>query len=568
MKSFRWLLVVGVAVLLLTAGAQTPERVDLAAIEKIKAAEKTSQAMDIASLIAKTYGARLTNSTNAKSAGQYVQKKLVEWKLTDVQTQTFNFGNGWKNDRFSLQAASDPTLTLQAYSKPWTIGTNGPVTAEVVEGVRSQADLTALKGKLRGKFVLVLPAPASLPPTTTPGIKRFTDAELVALAAPGPGAAPAAAAAPTAAQPVARGATPPPDAPEAPSEEAGFFAWVENALSAAPAPATNAARTPSTQMPSRSVVTKFYFDEGVAGMIEPAMAINGALFAVPDTGETVPWRKGPTLTKSPPQIVVAVQDYAKLVEKVQKAGPVTLQADIQNTYQTTDTLGFNIVGDIKGTDKAAELVVLGAHLDSWQLGMGATDNAAGVGVVMDAVRILKNLGLPMRRTVRIGLWTGEEQGLLGSMAFVDKYFFQRPIRQIKAGHEKLSVYFNVDNGTGAIRGINMQGHTATKPIFQAWMAPFKSMGMTTLADRSVSGSDHMSFENIGLPGFQFLQDPIEYNTRTHHSTDDTVERLIKEDLSRNAVIVASWVYLAANRNELLPRKPLPRNVYPAGSPVP
>jgi len=213
-------------------------------------------------------------------------------------------------------------------------------------------------------------------------------------------------------------------------------------------------------------------------------------------------------------------------------------------------------------------VVLGAHLDSWHLGKGATDNAAGVAVVMEAVRLLKALALPMRRTVQIGLWTGEEQGMLGSMAFVDKYFFQRPIRQLRAGHAKLSVYFNVDNGTGAIRGVNMQGNTQIKPIFEAWMAPFKSMGMTTLADRSVGGTDHLAFDSIGLPGFQFIQDPIEYDTVTHHSDKDTVDRLQKDDLMKNAAILASWVYLAANREEMLPRKPLPAGVYPAGSPVP
>jgi len=321
-------------------------------------------------------------------------------------------------------------------------------------------------------------------------------------------------------------------------------------------------------MPSRAQVTRFYFDEGVAAMLEPGPMRNGALFAVTETGETVAWKKDPTLSKTPPQIVVAVTDYNKLLERIHQSSPVSLQVDIKNTYQTLDQTAFNVVGDIKGTDKADELVVLGAHLDSWHLSKGATDNAAGVAIVMEAVRLLKTLALPLRRTVRIGLWTGEEQGLLGSMAFVDKYFFQRPIRQLRAGHAKLSVYFNVDNGTGSIRGVFMQGNTAVKPIFEAWMAPFKSMGMTTLAERSVGGTDHLTFDNLGLPGFQFIQDPIEYDTRTHHSNQDTFERLQKDDLMKNAAIVASWAYLAANRESLLPRKPLPSGVYPAGSPVP
>jgi len=582
-KPIRLLAVICGLSLLLTATAQSPETVDTKVIDRIIAAEKTSQVMDIAGVLTNTYGARLTNSASVKAAGEYARKKLVEWQLANVRLETFNFGNGWTNDKFSMKLVNEPTVTFLAYSKPWTVGTNGPVTGEVVEGVRSQADLTSMKGKLRGKFVLVLPAPAP-PPDAPATIQRFTDAQLAQLASAAP-AQPATnppAAAPAAGQPV-----PPVPAPagqpqrgergergegtEPPAAEAGFFAWIETALSAAPAQPTNAraaAPAANTGMPSRSVVTRFYFDEGVAGMIEPAPVRNGAILAITDTGETVPWKKDPTLTKTPTQIVLGLEDYIKLVGRVKESSPVSLQVDIKNTYQNMDQTAFNVVGEIKGTDKATELVVVGAHLDTVHLGKGATDNAAGVAVVMEAVRLLKVLALPMRRTVQIGLWTGEEQGVLGSMAFVDKYFFQRPIRQLRAGHAKLSVYFNVDNGTGAIRGVNLQGNTQIKPIFEAWMAPFKSMGMTTLSDRSVGSTDHISFDNIGLPGFQFIQDPIQYDSLTHHTDKDTFDRLQKDDLMKNAAIVASWVYLAANRPEMLPRKPLPAGVYPAGSPVP
>jgi len=570
MKPARILAVALGLSLLFTVVAQTPEPVDTAAIEKIKAAGKTSQVMDMATYITNTYGARLTQSASVKAAGEYARKKLVEWKLTGVELQTFNFGNGWTNDRFTLRVANDPTLTMQAHSKPWTQGTNGPITGDVVEGVRSQADLTSMKGKLRGKFVLVLPPPPPAPTGAAPPIKRLTDADLLSMAggAPTPSAIPAPLPG-RGAQPLpGRGAPAP--VVEPPAEEAGAFAFLENALSAAPATATNAARPPAAGnagMPSRAAVTRFYFDEGVAGMIEPTQVRFGAMFPIPDTGETVPYKKDQKLTKTPPQIVMAVDDYIKLSEKV-KAGPVSLTADIKNTYQTVDPLSFNVVGEIKGTDKADELVVLGAHLDTLNLGKGATDNAAGVAVVMEAVRLLKAANLPMRRTVRIGLWTASEQGALGSMAFVDKYFFLRPIRQLKPGHAKLSTYFNVDNGTGAIRGVFLQGNTQVRSIFEAWMAPFKSMGMTTLSDRNIGGTDHISFDNIGLPGFQFIQDPILYDAITRKSTQDTADKLIKEDLEKNAAIVASWVYLAANRAEMLPRKTLPKGVYPAGSPVP
>jgi carboxypeptidase Q len=566
--------------LLLTVTAQSPETVDSKVIDRIIAAEKTSQVMDIAGVLTNTYGARLTNSASVKAAGEYARKKLVEWQLANVRLETFNFGNGWTNDRFSMKLVDDPTVTFLAYSKPWTVGTNGPVSGEVVEGVRAQADLTSMKGKLRGKFVLVLPAPPPPPAApATPPIQRFTDAQLAALASEAPQQPASPAPAPAAGQPIPSVPTPAAqpqrgergEGAEPPAQEAGFFAWVENALSAAPVQPTNARpATPAanTGMPSRAAATRFYFEEGVAGMIEPGSVRNGAIFAITDTGETVPWKKDPTLSKTPPQIVLGAEDYIKLEERVKKSSPVSLQVDIKNTYQNVDQTAFNVIGEIKGTDKATELVVVGAHLDTVHLGKGATDNAAGVAVVMEAVRLLKTLALPMRRTVQIGLWTGEEQGMLGSMAFVDKYFFQRPIRQLRAGHAKLSVYFNVDNGTGAIRGVNLQSNTQVKPIFEAWMAPFKSMGMTTLASRSVGSTDHLSFDNIGLPGFQFIQDPIEYETVTHHSNKDTFDRLQKDDLMKNAAIVASWVYLAANRAEMLPRKPLPAGVYPAGSPVP
>jgi hypothetical protein len=419
---------------------------------------------------------------------------------------------------------------------------------------------------LRGKFALILAAPPAPPAAAAQTqLKRYTDEELLAMV--NPTASPARPAAET--QPAST-ASSSPGTPPAPEAETGFFAWVENALSAPPAqPAGPVRQTPRPAAITRDRVTTFYFQEGVAAMIEPGPVRNGAIFAVTATGEPNAWKKDTQTSKVPPQVVIAADQYGKIMEMVEKASsPVMLEVDIRNTYLTTDPNSFNVVADIKGTDKADELVVLGAHLDSWHLGKGATDNAAGVAVVMEAVRILKALGLSMRRTVRLGLWTGEEEGLLGSRAFIDKYFINRPIAQTKAGHSKLSAYFNVDNGTGAIRGVYMQGNTAIHPIFEAFIAPLKSLGVTTLSARSVGGTDHLSFDNAGLPGFQFIQDPIEYDSLTHHSHLDTFERLLGEDLAKNAAIVASFVYLTANRDEPLPRKPLPRSIRPAGSAVP
>jgi Zn-dependent M28 family amino/carboxypeptidase len=242
---------------------------------------------------------------------------------------------------------------------------------------------------------------------------------------------------------------------------------------------------------------------------------------------------------------------------LEKKIPVRLELDIQNKFFDQDLNSFNIVADVPGTDKADELVMLGAHFDSWHTGTGATDNAAGSAVMMEAMRILKATGLKMRRTVRLGLWTGEEEGLLGSRAYVTQHFADRADMKLKPEHSKFSAYFNVDNGTGAIRGVYLQGNEAVAPIFQAWMQPFKNLGMTTLAIRGTGGTDHQSFDAVGLPGFQFIQDPIEYDSRTHHSNMDVYERIQAPDLMKDAVIVASFAYHAAIRDEKLPRKPLP-----------
>jgi hypothetical protein len=572
-KIFAVLCVLSLALVVATQAAQSPEKINLDALAKIKAeASRQSQLMDVARNITTVSGPRLTNSPNVRAAGEYARKKLVEWKLDDVHLETFNFGNGWSNDKFSMKLASDPALSFLAYSKPWTPGTNGPVTAEVVAAVvQTQADFAKFRGTLKGKFVLVLPGLPGPPPPSkaaTQTVRRFTDEELQKMAA---GPTPAPTAQPSTAAP-ANAAAPRPASPEtaAPAPEAGFFAWVENALSAAPVQATNAAPRPAnTPGLTRAQATKFFFEEGVAAMIEPGGYREGlVLLSVTDTGQVDPWKSDPKTPKVPVQIVVSADQYYQLMQMVTKSSNVTMTLDVKNTYNTADPLAFNVVADIKGTDKADEFVALGAHLDSWHLATGATDNGAGVAVMMEAMRILKASGLPMRRTVRLGLWTGEEEGSLGSRAFVDKYFFSRIIMQTKAGHAKLSAYFNLDNGSGLIRGIYMQGNRDIMPIFESWMAPFKSMGMTTLAPVSVSGSDHVSFDYLGLPAFQFIQDPIEYDTKTHHTNLDSYDRLLADDLVKNATIVASFVYLAATRDQLLPRKKLPSNIYPAGSPVP
>jgi Zn-dependent M28 family amino/carboxypeptidase len=255
---------------------------------------------------------------------------------------------------------------------------------------------------------------------------------------------------------------------------------------------------------------------------------------------------------------MAVEHYGRLWRMLQKNTPVRIEMDIENKFYDDDLNSFNIVAEIPGTDKTDEVVMLGAHFDSWHSGTGATDNAAGCAVMMEAMRILKATGLRTRRTIRLALWTGEEEGLLGSRAYVTQHFADRTDMKLKPEHAKLSGYFNVDNGTGAIRGIYLQGNEAVAPVFQAWMQPLKNLGMTTLTIRNTGGTDHQSFDGVGLPGFQFIQDPVEYDTRTHHSSMDVYERVQAADLMKDAVIVASFAYNTANREEKLPRKPLPQ----------
>jgi Zn-dependent M28 family amino/carboxypeptidase len=272
-----------------------------------------------------------------------------------------------------------------------------------------------------------------------------------------------------------------------------------------------------------------------------------------------------------PQIVVAGEHYGRLLRLLDKKVPVALEIDVKNRFVDTDLNSLNVIAELPGSDKADEVVMIGAHFDSWHSGTGATDNGVSSAVMMEALRILKATGLQPRRTIRMGLWTGEEQGLLGSRAYVKEHFADRETMALKPEHAKLALYLNMDNGGGVFRGVYLQGNEAIAPIFDAWMKPFANMGMTTNTIRNTSGTDHLSFDAVGLPGFQFIQDPLEYGSRTHHTNLDVYERAIPDDLMQNAVIVASFAYQAANREALMPRKPLPKPApaaRPAGAPAP
>jgi Zn-dependent M28 family amino/carboxypeptidase len=267
----------------------------------------------------------------------------------------------------------------------------------------------------------------------------------------------------------------------------------------------------------------------------------------------------------PAMIVITPEHYNRIARLAEKGAGVKLEVEVKNLIDNENADSWNVIGEIPGTGRHKdEVVMIGGHLDSWHGGTGATDNASGCGVMMETMRILKALNLKLDRTVRIALWSGEEQGLLGSRAYVKQVFADRETMKTTKAHEQFSAYYNIDNGTGKIRGIYTQGNEMVRPIFETWLAPFRDLGVTTVTNRNTGGTDHQSFDAVGLPGFQFIQDPVEYSTRTHHSNMDVYDRIQKSDVMQMSAVVASLVYHTANREERLPRKPLPK-AQPAAS---
>lgn len=495
----------------LAADWPVTEKIDLDAVYRIKdEGLQRSKVMEIESYLTDVYGPRLTGSPAIKEAAEWAQKTMKEWGLANVHTETWPFGRGWQTRRFAASAVSPRAYPLIAYSKAWTPGTNGPVTGEAVMAViSSEKDFDTFRGKLRGTFVLgtsTRDVPAHF---DAPG-HRYSDSELGELAMQ-----------PAAGRGRGRGNQ---------SDAAAF---------------------------NRRKM-QFWIDEGVVAVLDISRGDGGTVFV--QGGGSRDSKEPPV----PAQVVLAIEHYGRIARTLEKKIPVTLQMDIDNQFIDSDLNAFNVVAEIPGTDKADEVVMLGAHFDSWHTGTGATDNAAGSAVMMEAMRLLKTSGVKLRRTVRIGLWSGEEQGLLGSKEYIKAHYGDPATMQLKPEHTKFAGYFNVDNGTGAIRGVYLQGNEAVAPIFQAWMEPFRNLGMNTLTIRNTGGTDHLSYDAVGLPGFQFIQDDVEYNSRTHHSNMDVYERIQPQDMMRNAVIVATFAYNTANRDDRLPRKPLPKPTPPAG----
>ena len=545
-----------------TAGPQTPARNPNDPIERIKdEGMNRSQVMQTLSYLTDVIGPRLTASPNMKRANEWTRDQLTRWGLQSAHLEAWGpFGRGWQLKKFSAQVIEPQDIPLIAYPKAWSPGTNGVLTADVVYfDAKTEADLDKFKGKLNGKIVLTAPV-REVPAHFEALGSRQTEKSLLALA----------------------------DAPE-PRPGAGRGNFQGN-------PAFRA------QQQFVGAKLRFFQAEGAAMLVDPSRGDGGTIFVqsasvpppAPDPNATGPVRTTPVYDKSAPkvtpQLVLAVEQYNRLVRILQAGEPVKMSVDLSVAFQDTDLMGYNTVAEIPGTDLKDEIVMLGGHMDSWHSGTGATDNGAGTSVAMEAVRIIQTLGLKPRRTIRIALWSGEEQGLLGSRAYVTEHFGSMqsaaatssanglgtgngmgggagtasvtqgsnaagPMVLVKKPEwEKLSAYFNLDNGTGKVRGVYLQGNEGVRSLFRQWLVPFRDMGATTLSIANTGGTDHLSFDAVGLPGFQFIQDEIEYDTRTHHSNQDVFDRIQADDMKQAATIMAAFVYNAAMLDQKVPKK--------------
>ena len=553
-----------------------------------------SQVMQTLSYLSDVIGPRLTASPNAKHANEWTRDTLAKWGLQNAHLEAWGpFGRGWTLKHFSAQVVAPQDIPLIAYPKAWSPGVkvmpempsapdpknkkkaaapmsmpqpSNVVTADVVYlDAKNEADLDKYKGQLKGKIVLIS-QPVEVKALFDPLGARRDEKNLLALAnanPPGPG---------------------------------GGFGGGGGPRPGGGPPMT--AQERQQQIFQQTVFTakrmNMLVDEGAAVVVDVSPRGSGgtifvqqATVAQPVPASIEELRTQTRLSyydpkaeaKMVPQMTVSVEQYNRMIRMIQQGERLKMTVDLQVEYQDQDNMGYNTVAEIPGTDLKDEIVMLGGHMDSWHSGTGATDNGAGVAVAMEAVRILQTLGLKPRRTIRVALWTGEEEGLLGSRAYVKQHFgsLEGGAGQFGGGggggfgggggnatpaklttlpeYEKFSGYFNLDNGTGKIRGVYLQGNKAVRELFSQWLMPFRDMGASTITISNTGGTDHQSFDGIGLPGFQFIQDEIEYDTRTHHSNQDVFDRIQGDDMKQAATIMAAFVYNTAMRDDKLPRKP-------------
>jgi hypothetical protein len=474
-----------------------------------------SQVMDIAFHLTDVSGPRLAGSPGLKRAQDWAVSTLKEWGLKNVVREPWGkFGKGWEVQKNYVAMTTPYYHALIGIPTAWTPGTNGEIKTEVMYvKIDSMPDLAKYQGKLKGKIIITDARPPAEQNFSKPEASRYTDDALAQMAK----------------------ATLPPPRTGGPGRRGPFGAGGNRI-------------TPQQ-------LTDFEMAEGVALVLAQARSgsTDGTVFTTNGANHS------DTAKATLPKLETSVEDYQRVLRLVKAGIQVKMEADIKTKFFDKDLQGYNVIGEIPGTDPTLkpQVVMLGAHLDSWHGATGGTDNAAGSAVMLEAIRILKTIGVKPRRTIRIGLWSSEEEGDLGSAGYVKNHFADRSTMQLKPEQSLISAYYNIDNGTGKIRGIYQQANEKVGPIFAAWFVPFHDLGATTTTILNTTSTDHESFDNVGIPGFQFIQDDIDYEPRTWHSNQDTYDKIIPDDMKQMATIVASFVYNTAQRDEMIPRKPLP-----------
>jgi carboxypeptidase Q len=527
-----------IALAAVAVASSAEEPVDLDMINRIRdEGLNRSKVMETAAYLTDSIGPRLTNSPQARRASEWTRDRLSEWGVANAHLEAWGpFGRGWSFEHATVTVVAPVSFPIIAVPEAWTPGTSGAVRGPAMKvKVESEADLEALAGQLSGK-VLLISEPREIQDMEKALFERLSAQELETLSVYGP----------------------------------------ERRRTRERLSREEVLRRSRLQKRQRS----FFKEQGVLATLKASERERG-IVRVGGAGS-----REASEDPGVPGLVVAAEQYNRLARLVAAGGDVQVEVDVRARFHDDDVMGHNTIAEIPGTDRRGEVVMVGAHLDSWHAGTGATDNGAGVSVAMEAMRILRALDVKPRRTIRIGLWTGEEQGLLGSRAYVAQHFATRPdptpeerelpsyLRRsrgpltLKPEHALFSAYFNLDNGTGRVRGVYTQQNVAAAPIFEAWLRPLADLGANTISNRDTSGTDHQAFDGVGLPGFQFIQDDAEYSTVTHHTNLDVFDRLQKDDLMQASVVMATFAYHAAMREGRFPRKPLPADPAPAASPAP
>lgn len=529
--------------------AQAPVKAPYSApkedIEKIKKEGiDNSQVMTLLSYMTDVIGGRLTNSPNMKRANEWTRDTMAKWGMQNAKLEPWGpFGRGWSLKEFSAQVVSPQGIPVIAYPKAWSPSTKGMLTGDVVHvSIKQESDFDKYRGKLKGAIVLV-GNDRELKADFDGMGHRYTDSELLEMA----------------------------------NARNPAFEPRRGRFDADPAQIQRFIEQRALSMKSLN----FLLQEGAAVMVDNSFKGSGGTVFV--SGASVAGEPPKSIedifsanslsaydkaaeSKMIPQMTMATEDFNRLARMLKQDQKIKMSVNISAQYHDEDLMGYNTVAEIPGSDPALkdEIVMMGGHLDSWHASGGATDNAAGCAVAMEAARILIASGLKPRRTIRVALWSGEEQGLNGSREYVSQHFagmeggnrFMGGGKVIKKdGYENLSAYYNMDNGTGQFRGIYTQSNPFVESIFKTWLVPFKEWGASTVTLQNTGGTDHLSFDAVGLPGFQFIQDEIEYDERTHHSNQDNYDRLQPQDLMRNAVIMAAFAYQTAMMDDKMPRKP-------------